>query len=1197
MIDGLKIIDVFDYKGIQGFLHSDFSVSSIIELPEYSNIELMNDLEFDNYNLKKEQILNSTNIYSKGALLPPIKAQGGTIYQYINTSISSIKEELEIIKHSNKSKSVFTSLLDDIIKEEQSKIINDAPKLNKTKSYLVLRTYLSQAEEKRAIFEYNKKKYKTKEFVNLYTKVLLENNDVSEQIKEKFVKFFEPLFTRQVSALKNFNITSFDKSTPFNLKLSENPLSFTLPDILGQVNILRNYFGFPEIMSLDQNKNINLQIFDTSLKCDNDRLRINTGKPLYLVYNQYNELSFKIYEDDNANVVVNNIKTNISTYYENSVVFYNKDEYFDEEGLLVLKRDLQNTVEDQIVEKYFLDKGFRIEIDDLYKNIQVFSISSLPDNIQQLTGEYLFEKLFDKIHDKSIKFNITMNFNKSPVSEWKSKFYLMGKGWKIIKSIPSIKNILYETKSVNEKIMAVESATELLRKGIVKFVETQMFITIISYGDEDLYNDISNVLQSSEFDFGCDFESHLASTIIFASAAPLAYSKSTMTMDKEMLLTSDDFVNMMSLNNGSGRFSLEDPTLIGISNSRKINFINSFDPRIEAPNGIVIGSTGSGKSFTKTFELIKLLALGEKPFIAIVDRGGSFINFVQIFGGKAITLDLSNPKNNINPFVYKSDFKEAILALDEQNSGLEDIEILKTYKDIQDNDIFEDVNNRLYAKDEHGNFQPYIDTSYSPQTKLGFFATIIESMTKNSDPAFKTITIGLLKDLLKNNTQTFKSKQYLNKEAVLIVDKDFEYDKKMNYNDIAGSIIFDPSELMTGTDEYDNITSHSWTYIQEGDKCLLKNRRLIGKELEFDNTKILILQNTIEFMQESYYFTTKDIQEKLSEIDGFEQHVKILNSYVDFNVYGNLFNGPPVLNFDNELLWTIDMGEETPDDLSNVILQSLNIILWESILSARNKSRKKMIVFDEVHHILSNAEDIGAAEAIAYMYRTIRKHGGGIHILSQASGDILKKDGDVNPNQQPIFAGIKANAMYKYVIGINADDAPRTKEDLQLTDEEIKRIVDFSSSKTKIASKRGLIYVKTKAFKGFINIQATPTIYAIATTKKEEKNLLEAIEKELLENNVVMDFKKSFNLNDTDFKNVLTIVKIKIFSSLFPSGIKNVYGENTESVFINKHIDSQSEGSDKFLKGFRDYLLQNNKGFLVSSIIENEIEKLRKNFG
>ena len=82
--------------------------------------------------------------------------------------------------------------------------------------------------------------------------------------------------------------------------------------------------------------------------------------------------------------------------------------------------------------------------------------------------------------------------------------------------------------------------------------------------------------------------------------------------------------------------------------------------------------------------------------------------------------------------------------------------------------------------------------------------------------------------------------------------------------------------------------------------------------------------------------------------DRYEDDSRVLDSYIDYNVYGNLFNGPPVLNFDNELLWTIDMGEETPDDLSNVILQALNIILWSSILSPKNKSRKKKFQINQL---------------------------------------------------------------------------------------------------------------------------------------------------------------------------------------------------------------------------------------------------------
>jgi hypothetical protein len=1043
-------------------------------------------------------------------------------------------------------------------------------------------------------FKYKGRKYNIYMLKELYSKVLLENNKESEQAKDALYKFFEPLFERHITSLKNFNATSLTNSKAFELKLTENPIDFKLPDILGQSNIIRSYFGMEELTAIDQNKNINLQIFNKAIEFDNKNVNIDTGRPLFVIYDEDDKMVFKVYEDDNKNVISHNIQTNTLSTLQDAIIFYNRGEYFDEEGLLVLKRKLQNTIDEQVLDKYFIDEGYRIEQEKLFKKIQTYSISTLPDDIGELTGEFLQKKLYDVLQEKIIKFNITINYNKTPTEEWKGKLFIQSKAWKVISTIPPIKDFIYDSRSVQEKIIAIETAKEYLRKGLVNFLEVQIFLTFVTYDDVELENDITNVLQSSEFDFGSNYEKFLGPTILFSSAAPLSYCRKSMFMEKELLLTGDDFINLISLNNGSGIFSLEDPTLIGISNDRKINFINTYDPRIEAPNGIVIGSTGSGKSFTKTFELVKLLTLGERPFISIIDRGGSFMNFVEIFGGKAVSLNLKDPSNNINPFVYERGFKEAILVLEKQNNGFQNLEIKHEYTDTIGNKILEDKEGKLYTIDVHGNYQPYIDDDFSPQTKLGFFSRIIESMVKNKNPNFKSQIINIIKNILKENTKTFKTKAQLYETSIVVLDSNYEVPERVNYEELEKHLLFNPSELITGKDKDGNPNSENWVFKidKENNRVVAEHKKIIGKTITFENAQVHIVKYSIDYFKEMLYFTTKDVQDELVKNPEFKTASEIINSYVDFNVYGNLFNGPPLLNFDNELLWTIDMGEETPEDLANIILQSLNIILWSSILSPKNKSRKKMIVFDEVHHILSNVNDTGGAAAIAYMYRTIRKHGGGIHILSQASADILKMDGEVTPEQQPIFSGIKANAMYKYVIGINADDAKRTQEDLQLTDNEISRIVNFSETKTKISSQRGLMYVKTKAFKGFINIEATPTIYAIATTKKEEKNLLEAINKELLANDNVQAFKNKHFLSQSDFKNVVTIIKIKIFATLFPEGIKNVYGENSESIFINKHINNQPEGSDKFLMGFRDFLLQKNKTFLVASIVENELNKL-----
>lgn len=1200
MIDTLKVIDIFEYKGIQGFLHSDFSVSTIVVLPEYVDIAEMSDTQFENYQIEKANIYNTMLTYGEGNILPPIPKMGGSLYQFFQTKSTNITEELEIIKNSNKSKGVYSLLMNRIINEEVGKLLVDYKNLNKNKNYVLVRTYLSAAMEKKYIYEYKEKKYKSKNLEKLYTNFKLENNAETELAKEKFFESLKELFLKHETAVKKFKIERLEKTEPFDLKLQEElEFSKTL-DILGQVNIIRDFYDFRPLNSIDINTSINFQIFNKEMELEKEFTSIKTGKECYEIYDKSDTLEYKVFEDENSNTILINEKRSEEKVFLNCFVKYDKGNiYKDEEGIYIIEKDLQANINQQIKRKILLQHGFNIKKTELKKYITTYTIDTVPDIFKTGFGDRLVIELNKVLKNKTRKFNITINSSKTPIEEQKAKLNNLKKGWGIINTLPSMKNIIYEKVSAEEKVEAYTEAYEMVRKGLINFIETQIFITVISYDKKSYFDDIDTVLRSPDFGFSCVQETDLGSDVLFISASPFSYSKSTKTFQKELLLSDKDFINLINLNKGKKTFSLETPGLIGISDESKINFINTYDSRIEAPNGVVIGSTGSGKSFTKTFELIKLLTYSLRPYIAIIDRGGSFVPFVEMFGGSAITLNLQDAGNNINPFVFDNEFKKAIKKIDAQNKdGNNNLKFREDiYSTLEGDKIYESEEGDLYIKDENGNYQNYTMYDVSPQKKLDFFIRILKSMSKSTKDDIDIIFLNILKEIILGDNKTFSKQEFYIEDSLIIINKEDEK-KAKNENDLTDLFYKNVNEKILKTKTLDNGNKVYITYtyvIEEDDSGLyLKYNNIKGKEESIPNKKIYKTKKGQFFKNNLCYLTVNDVIEKLKKLDEkkYEKEINIMYKYVNFGVYGNLFEGPPVLNFDDELLWTIDMGEETPLDLSSVILQSLNILLWSSILHPKHKGRKKKVIYDEVHHILNNAEDAEPAEAIGYMYRTIRKHGGGIDILTQASSDIFKKETEVNAKQASIFSGIKANAMYKYLIGIAEEDSIRTQEDFQLTDEEIKGVVNFSKTKTKIASKRGLIYMKTKAFSGFINIKATPTIYAIATTHKQEKNLRSAIQKLVESNSSLQNYIKSNYLTKKEINNIKMIISVIIFSTIFPKGINHVYGENTEAKFLNKHINKQPDGVDIFVEGLKDYLRSIKQETLIDDIIGNEILKL-----
>jgi len=1196
MIDGLKILDTFEYKGVQGFVHADLSLSSIVKLEEFGDVSIMNEIEQNKYYSAKEKIINSLSPFGNGNLIPHVKSIGGSLYQYFAVPNERFDEELNVIKFSNNNKTFYKALLDQVVVEEMEKVTKNYANLKKYENYITIRTYLSSEEEGKFQFTLGKKKYKKNKFVALYTK-LLENSFETEQLKEQLFASLNNLFEKHKSAA-----TKFGSSSSTSEKITSNGLVSDLQgnqllDILGQINAVRSYFSLPKKKLFSANNQSTFQIFDTGVEFEPSCLKIDTNREKFLIYGKYDILLYEIYEDENGAVIIED-KKKYDTYIEyNSYLLDNlkgEIENF-KPGIYIVKDDGKenfNTqfpiifLEQEDKSKMLSNNEYLIKKEKLYKYYQLYSVETIPENIYPNLGENIIKTINNELSGRIIKANLSINFFKPSHKQLNASISLEKAAWKTVASLPDLWTLGYEPELVNDKIDALEEISELVKKGKLDFLTSQLFITVVSYQKVDVAGDIENLMQGSAFSMDIVQENYMADVAFFASASPLAYNLQTIKQDKELFLTSSDMSAFINLSVGPNQMSLTRPVIIGISNGTRVCYVDSYDPRIEAPNGIVVGATGSGKSFTKIYELVKLLFLPVHPLIIIVDRGGSFMNFVKIFGGRAVQLNLSSPKNNINPFIYDANFRKYIIYLSKHN--IKEISVDNIDKEYVDKDgypIYLMDNGIFYTRDDNDIFHIMLPNDLSPQIKMNFFTRIIQSMSQSKEEDFKKIIADSLLSVIDNNENIYIKKKTIFKNTILVKDK------------TTNEILFNTENVLKYMENGNVFVTDSYKLKEFENKVFLEYLDIVGYKKEYSNAKIEKLEKNESTEVRVFYFTVEDVKNELLKYENqkYQKEINILDKYIDFTAYGNLFNGPPALDFDEELLWTVDMGEETPDDLSAVILQSLNIVQWNAILSPQNKNRKKMIIFDEVHSILADVQNTGPAEAIGYMYRTIRKHGGGIHILSQSSADIFKNSDEVPKELLNVFNGIKSNAMYKYIIGINSIDAARSQVDFQLTDSEVAEIVDFSGKKSTVPAMRGMLYINTKAFKGFLNVIATPTIYAIATTMKEEKNLQDAIEKMLKQNEQVKNFFEIFEIDDDRKKlSIITAIKIVIFKSLFPGGIGSVYGSGSKDIFLKKHIDKQPDGTDKNLEGFKDYLHTSNSETRYTDIVANELRKLEE---
>ena len=80
--------------------------------------------------------------------------------------------------------------------------------------------------------------------------------------------------------------------------------------------------------------------------------------------------------------------------------------------------------------------------------------------------------------------------------------------------------------------------------------------------------------------------------------------------------------------------------------------LDLFDPALPAKHALMIGSTGSGKSFTANFLLSHFLITNPRNHVVIVDVGGSYRKLTRIFKGSYLEIDCSE-EYALNPFFEK----------------------------------------------------------------------------------------------------------------------------------------------------------------------------------------------------------------------------------------------------------------------------------------------------------------------------------------------------------------------------------------------------------------------------------------------------------------------------------------------------------------------------------------------------------------
>lgn len=91
------------------------------------------------------------------------------------------------------------------------------------------------------------------------------------------------------------------------------------------------------------------------------------------------------------------------------------------------------------------------------------------------------------------------------------------------------------------------------------------------------------------------------------------------------------------------------PKMLMLTDNNELLPLDLFDSSLAAKHGIIIGQTGSGKSFTTNYLLTGFLTEDDKNHVVIIDIGGSYRKLCEIYGGQYLDVEVSE-RFAFNPF-------------------------------------------------------------------------------------------------------------------------------------------------------------------------------------------------------------------------------------------------------------------------------------------------------------------------------------------------------------------------------------------------------------------------------------------------------------------------------------------------------------------------------------------------------------------
>lgn len=202
----------------------------------------------------------------------------------------------------------------------------------------------------------------------------------------------------------------------------------------------------------------------------------------------------------------------------------------------------------------------------------------------------------------------------------------------------------------DQKAIAAESLVSNAKENFQKIYQGSMAVILRNHDLSDLTADTNAVVQAfrlvGESEGIIDDMNHLQ---LYLSCLP---GHSHLNIRKHYMLT-DAVAQLLPLS--APWTGCAEPTILFHTDDKKLLPYDLFDPSLSAKHFLILGSTGSGKSFTTNMLLTNFYIQSDNNHVVIIDVGGSYRKLCSLYQGQYLSPDLSEPeKYAFNPFPEKA---------------------------------------------------------------------------------------------------------------------------------------------------------------------------------------------------------------------------------------------------------------------------------------------------------------------------------------------------------------------------------------------------------------------------------------------------------------------------------------------------------------------------------------------------------------